>query len=40
MKAGDFVLIQFGHNDGGPINDQQRARPSLPGLGEESTGNQ
>jgi lysophospholipase L1-like esterase len=36
MKAGDFVLIQFGHNDGGPVNDRQRARGSLPGLGEET----
>src|ERR1043165_826612 len=35
MKAGDFVLIQFGHNDGGPI-DKDRARGSLPGLGEET----
>jgi hypothetical protein len=36
MKAGDFVLIQFGHNDGGPINDERRARGSLPRLGDES----
>lgn len=36
MKPGDFVLIQFGHNDGGPINDGQRARGSLPGLGDET----
>ena len=35
LKAGDTVLIQFGHNDGGPIN-QERARGSLPGLGEET----
>src|SRR5436305_15263896 len=35
MKAGDFVIIQFGHNDGGPI-DKDRARGSLPGLGEET----
>ena len=35
MKAGDFVLIQLGHNDGGPI-DTGRARASLPGLGEET----
>jgi len=40
VKPGDTVLIQFGHNDGGPINDEPppplRARGSLPGLGEES----
>jgi lysophospholipase L1-like esterase len=35
LKAGDFVLIQFGHNDGGPP-DKDRARGSLPGLGDES----
>jgi lysophospholipase L1-like esterase len=36
VKTGDYVLIQFGHNDGGPINGVQIARGSLPGLGEES----
>ena len=36
MKPGDFVLIQFGHNDAGAINDASRARGSLPGLGEET----
>lgn len=36
MKRGDFVLIQFGHNDAGAINDATRARGSLPGLGEET----
>ena len=43
VKAGDIVLIQFGHNDGGAINGEPpgstrplRARGSLPGLGEES----
>jgi len=35
-KPGDIVLIQFGHNDGGAINDTSRARGSLPGLGVES----
>ena len=35
MKPGDFVLIQFGHNDGGPL-DTGRARGSLPGLGGET----
>jgi len=35
LKAGDFVLIQFGHNDGGPV-DRDRARGSLPGIGEEA----
>lgn len=35
VKSGDYVLIQFGHNDGGPV-DKDRARGSLPGLGEET----
>src|SRR5258708_18435264 len=28
LKPGDFVLLQFGHNDGGVINDASRARGS------------
>lgn len=36
LKPGDIVLIQFGHNDGGPIDDKARARGSLPGIGEET----
>lgn len=43
LKAGDVVLIQFGHNDGGAINREPpgsdrplRARGSLPGLGDET----
>ena len=35
-KQGDFVLIQMGHNDGGPLDDNARARGSLPGIGEET----
>ncbi len=35
-KPGDFVLIQFGHNDGGPLDDTNRARGTIPGLGSES----
>jgi lysophospholipase L1-like esterase len=44
VKAGDTVLIQFGHNDASPVNEDAsvprerwRSRGSLPGLGEEST---
>src|SRR5713101_5739681 len=36
LRPGDFVLMQFGHNDGGPINDTSRARGSLRGTGEET----
>lgn len=36
LKPGDFVMIQFGHNDGGPIDDEHRARGSIRGIGPES----
>ncbi|MFT3990733.1 MAG: rhamnogalacturonan acetylesterase [Luteolibacter sp.] len=36
MKKGDFLLIQFGHNDTGAINDDKRARASLKGTGGET----
>ena len=43
LKKGDYVIIQFGHNDAGAINAEPpgstrplRARGSLPGVGEES----
>jgi rhamnogalacturonan acetylesterase len=35
-KRGDFVLIQFGHNDGAPLDDDKRARGTIRGTGEES----
>ena len=35
LKPGDFVLIEFGHNDAGAINDTHRARGSIPALGDE-----
>lgn len=35
-KPGDFVLIQLGHNDGGPLDDTNRARGSIRGIGDES----
>lgn len=35
LKPGDFVLIQFGHNDGGPV-DKAKARGDLPGIGDEA----
>ncbi len=36
LKAGDFVFIQFGHNDGGALNDSLRARGTIRGTGDES----
>ncbi|HLX96986.1 MAG TPA: rhamnogalacturonan acetylesterase [Verrucomicrobiae bacterium] len=35
-KPGDFVLIQMGHNDGGPLDDTNRARGTIRGLGDET----
>lgn len=36
LKKGDFVMMQFGHNDGGAINDTTRARGTIKGTGEET----
>jgi len=35
LGKGDFLLMQFGHNDGGKI-DEPKYRGSLPGMGEET----
>lgn len=36
LQPGDFVLIQFGHNDSGPLDDTARARGTIKGIGNES----
>jgi lysophospholipase L1-like esterase len=43
LRSGDYVIIQFGHNDAGPVNEEPpgskrppRARGTLPGIGTES----
>jgi rhamnogalacturonan acetylesterase len=42
LKAGDIVIIQFGHNDSSPVNEappvtpSTRARGTIPGNGEET----
>ncbi|MBF4516737.1 rhamnogalacturonan acetylesterase [Flavobacterium sp. ANB] len=36
LKKGDYVLIQFGHNDDGAINDSLRARGTIKGIGNET----
>ena len=36
LKPGDFVLMQFGHNDASAVNDTSRARGTLKGTGEET----
>jgi len=35
LHPGDFVLIQFGHNDQAAINDTSRAKGTLKGTGDE-----
>jgi lysophospholipase L1-like esterase len=35
LKPGDFVLMQFGHNDGGPLAGP-KARASIKGTGDET----
>jgi rhamnogalacturonan acetylesterase len=37
LKEGDFVIMQFGHNDASPLDDTARARGTLRGIGEDST---
>ncbi len=36
LRKGDFVLMQFGHNDASPLDDTARARGTIPGIGNES----
>jgi lysophospholipase L1-like esterase len=36
LKAGDVVVLQFGHNDSSATNDPTRARGTLPGTGDEA----
>jgi lysophospholipase L1-like esterase len=43
LRPGDFVIIQFGHNDAGALNEEPagstrplRARGTIPGIGDES----
>jgi len=36
LRPGDFVMIQFGHNDVGDLFTGTRPRASLPGVGDET----
>lgn len=36
LKPGDFVIIQFGHNDVGPLDERGKFRGSLKGTGNET----
>jgi lysophospholipase L1-like esterase len=35
-KPGDYVIMQFGHNDAGPLSGDNRERGSIKGIGEET----
>lgn len=37
LSKGDYVLMQFGHNDGSPLDDTARARGTIKGIGNDST---
>ena len=37
LKKDDYVIMQFGHNDAGPLDDTARARGTIRGIGEDST---
>ena len=36
LHKGDFVLMQFGHNDASPLDDTARARGTIKGVGMDS----
>jgi lysophospholipase L1-like esterase len=36
LKPGDYVIMQFGHNDSSPLDDAARARGTIKGIGNES----
>lgn len=36
LKKGDYVMMQFGHNDSGPLDDTARARGTIKGIGNDS----
>lgn len=36
LKKGDYVIMQFGHNDASPLDDTARARGTIKGTGNDS----
>jgi len=36
VKKGDYIIIQFGHNDRSAVNDSTRARGTIKGTGNET----
>ena len=37
LQKGDYVIMQFGHNDSSPLDDTARARGTIKGIGNDST---
>ncbi len=37
LQKGDYVIMQFGHNDGAALDDTARARGTIKGIGDDST---
>ncbi|WP_052017050.1 hypothetical protein [Arcticibacter svalbardensis] len=35
LKPEDYIIMQFGHNDGSPLDDTARARGMIKGVGDE-----
>ncbi len=36
LQKSDYVIMQFGHNDGGALDDTARARGTIKGIGDDS----
>jgi lysophospholipase L1-like esterase len=36
LKKGDYVIMQFGHNDSSPLDDTARARGTINGVGDSA----
>lgn len=36
LQEGDYLIMQFGHNDSGPLDDTSRARGTIKGIGNET----
>ena len=36
IQKGDYLIMQFGHNDNGPLDDTSRARGTIKGVGDSS----
>lgn len=37
LQKGDYVIMQFGHNDASPLDDTARARGTIRGIGNDSS---